>query len=162
MLSVSSAGLLIAGYDGITGQYQLNPSVEPFKVGHGYLRRVADRRTPNVSGRSSAETPISVALEPGWNLIGCPLPAATPGTQITVYHANDLSTPLDFNDTLRPLGTLLGNTFFSFVPGANDPAAGYPTTGSFTAAATFTARAGLLRAVPGSRRRRAGIPTEYG
>lgn len=136
VFGVPDSDLLIARYDGITGQYLLNPSVEPFKIGQGYFVQVPAQVNANLAGRSAATTPIGVALEPGWNLIGCPLPASTAGTSVLVYHADDLSTPSDFTDALSA-GVLLGNTLFSFVPGANDPVAGYPTTGSFTAANSF-------------------------
>jgi hypothetical protein len=136
VLNVDPSQLLVSRYDGITGQYLLNPSVEPFKIGHGYFIEVPSSSSVTVTGRSSATTPVSVALEPGWNLVGCALPATTQGTQVLVYDANDLSTPLDFTDT-SSAGTLLGNTFFQFTPGGPDPAAGYPTTGSFTAATQF-------------------------
>ena len=136
VLGVPGSQLLVARYDGITGQYLLNPSVEPFKIGHGYFAQVPGAVSVTVAGRSSSTTPIGVALEPGWNLIACPLPATTSETDVLVYHANDLSTPDNFSD-ISAAGVELGNTLFSFVAGAADPIAGYPTTGSFTAATAF-------------------------
>jgi hypothetical protein len=136
VLGSSSSQILVGRYDGITGKFLLNPSVEPFKIGHGYFVQSPTALAANYQGRTFGNAPTGVALGPGWNLISCPLTTTETGSQVLVYHAADLSTPSSFTDAASA-GLLLGNTFFSFVTGPADPVAGYPTTGSFTAATQF-------------------------
>ena len=136
VLGATPSQLLVARYDGVAGKYALNPNVEPFKIGHGYFTLYPTGGTVPVAGRGYSTTPLSVALAPGWNLISNPYPTTVSQSQVLVYHANDLTAPATFL-TAATTGTLIGNTFFQFVPGANDSAAGYPTAGSFTAATQF-------------------------
>lgn len=135
-LGVSSANLLVARYDPSLGKYDLNPSVEPLKIGNGYFVRVPSSSTVGVTGRAYVGIQRSIALRPGWNLISNPLPEAVTTSQITVVHTTE--SPALYS---AASGVTIGNTIFGFVPGANDPASGVPETGSFvglTSSATLT------------------------
>jgi hypothetical protein len=134
VLGADPAQLLVARYNGSTGQYILNPDTEPFKIGNGYFVQNPAVTNVTIPGRLAVGIPKAVALRPGWNLIADPLLESVPTSNISVIHAAD--------ETLYPfaseLGGFLGSQFFSFQQGASDPSTGYPDTGTFISATQFS------------------------
>lgn len=120
--------------------YDQYPSVEPPVVGHSYYVRLpAAQPTFNVPGRSYANYPVSVALQPGWNMISNPLNATVPFSSVQVVHASDNPTTYA-NST----GVTIGTDAFGFVPGSIDAASGLVETGSLNAVTTFAPGQGFL------------------
>ncbi|HVL38072.1 MAG TPA: hypothetical protein VM328_01655 [Fimbriimonadaceae bacterium] len=132
ILGVSPLETLAARYNASRAAYDLYPSLEPFKIGHGYFVRLDAAKSLAVPGRLSPGTPTSTALRPGWNLISNPLPENTPKSRVTVVKAAEF--PQAYSGAE---GSDLGIDFFEFVPGPADAATGAPETGSMVAATSF-------------------------
>jgi hypothetical protein len=133
VLGTAPAQTLVARYDSAKARYVLFPDVEPFKIGHGYFVRSENAESPfMVDGRFHRKVEMSVALKPGWNMIASPITDDVPTSRVRVVRAADF--PQAYSEAL---GVDLGLDFFSFTPGAVDPATGAPETGTMTVATTF-------------------------
>ncbi len=133
IFNVSAGSLLLARYNQTRTQYDLFPDTEAPTIGHGYFVRLnAAQAGFSVDGRVNPNTPSSVALKPGWNMITSPLPEQVPTTSIKVIRSTAIPTNFAIS-----AGTDIGLDFFQFIPGANDPSSGVPETGSLIPALVF-------------------------
>jgi hypothetical protein len=100
-------------------RYDLFPDAGQVMAGQGYFLRLPTLSSVLVSGYSPPKTPMSTALQPGWNTVSVPF-AQTIGTaNVTFTVATEaLSTYAE------SLGTIIGNTVFEFVPNGGNPDAG--------------------------------------
>lgn len=133
ILGTPAGSTLEARYDPAIVNYRYYPASEPFTAGHAYFINLPSAAANfSISGREQAGMSRSVALKPGWNMVSLPMLQSLQASGVRVVHATDF--PVDFSSAL---GTLLGKDFFYFAPGANDPVAGTPQSGTFNPAATF-------------------------
>jgi hypothetical protein len=127
---------LLGRYNQTKAQYDLFPDTEAPTIGHGYVLRLGGALGGySVDGRWWPHMPMSVALKPGWNMVSSPLPESVPTTNVEVIRSTGV--PLSFAAAQGGTESDLGIDFFSFVPGANDPASGVPETGSLVPATSF-------------------------
>lgn len=132
VLGIPTNFLLVARYNPTFGRYDLNPDVEAMTQGHGYFVRLPNALPGfTVKGRAT-NMPVSIALKPGWNMIGNPFAEIVPPSQITVEHTSDF--PITYS---AAIGTLLGTTIFQFAPGENDPYSGAPENGTMSPVASL-------------------------
>lgn len=130
---------LIARYDASLGRYRFFPAEGTAEQGLAYYVRSDASRPLRVSGRQTPNTPVAVALRPGWNLISNPLPIAVGTSSVTVVTAADF--PFSWSEAA---GTLVGGDFFGFTPGPPDGITGAPETGTLNLAGTFEVGKGYL------------------
>ena len=131
ILGIPGNQVQTARFNPTRGVYDLYPSLEPFKEGHGFFVRMASAKAFSVEGRTT-NMPFSIALKPGWNQISTPFATAVPATQVSVIHTTDF--PISYS---AAIGTLIGTTFFRFSPGEKDPYSGVPETGSMVPVTSF-------------------------
>lgn len=122
----------VARWNGSRNRYEFFPDCGPMSQGLGFFVRSEVAKAVDIPGRAMANTPIAVALRPGWNLVANPLNETIPPGQIRVAVA--ANSPTSFNEAR---GVSLGTEFFSFTPGAPDTASGMPEGGTLTPATTF-------------------------
>lgn len=136
--ALGSPSSLLARYDSSSAGYLFGSQLGAQTQGHAYfVNNVAGSSAISVAGRTFDKTPFAVALKPGWNMIANPFNEVLDFTKVQVVHASD--DPLSWANAK---GDVIGLDIFEFVPGANDPAAGFPQTGTLTAAANFQPRKG--------------------
>ncbi|MBX3111276.1 MAG: hypothetical protein KF857_04640 [Fimbriimonadaceae bacterium] len=118
---------LVARYNPVLARYDLYPDEGEVRAGLGFFIRPATAGSVTVKGLINRETPTSVALRPGWNMVTCPDDASlgTADVQVT-------QTSQSVGTWAQAAGTLLGNTFFKWTP---DPV--NPDLGTFVPATTF-------------------------
>ncbi len=108
-------------------RYEFYPSMAPFQAGRGYfIRMPAAAANFSIFGRSVGPQPISVALQPGWNLICNPYNFDLSFSNATIQHTVDLPESLD--DAV--VDSLIDSTFFTLTPGAPDTFSGVPEGGT--------------------------------
>ena len=133
LLGIAEGVVLAARYNSARAAYDIYPNTGMFTIGNGFFARMdAANSVFTIPGKTHPMTPVAVALRPGWNLISPPIMEIVPTSNITVVKAAEF--PKDYVDAA---GVELGTTFFSFTPGANDPATGAPETGTLDAATQF-------------------------
>lgn len=121
-------------------RYELYPSMAPFQSGRGYFVRMpAASPGFSISGRGVGAGPVSVALQPGWNLIGNPFAADLDFTSATIQRTVDL--PRTLVDAANDL--LIDPTIYKFNPGAPDLFSGVAEGGTLDAATNFAAGAAV-------------------
>jgi len=134
LVSQPAAGLLMARYDQSAGAYDYYPMVEAPTIGHGYFVRLPSSQPISIQGRVCSQFPVSVALEPGWNLISSPFDFNIPFSQVQVVVAAN-----DPESYASALGADVGNDIFTYLPGPVDSASGVSETGTMTADTQFAA-----------------------
>ena len=134
ILGLPANQVLAARFNAARTAYDLFPSLEPFKLGHGYFVRMPAAAPLIIDGLIHPGTPTAVALRPGWNMISTPINETIPVSQVRVIKGADF--PKSYVDAA---GIELGIDFFTFQPGPIDPNTGAPETGSMVAATTFEA-----------------------
>lgn len=127
VLDSTAAQTLAARWDPILGRYRFYPEFGGALPGWGAFIRPPVAKTVQIAGRTSPRTPLAVALEPGWNLVGSPLTSDVPTAQVGVTKTTERVFTYD-----EAKGTLLGAVFFQFEP---DP--GNPEEGSLVPATSF-------------------------
>lgn len=126
-LSLPDNQTLVARWNPFFSRYDFYPSEGEFRQGLGYFVRGATTSGILVQGRTSEKTPLSVALQPGWNLVS--LPSSTAVTTLDVQATTTTQAVVPWSEAR---GVLVGDTFFTFNP---DP--GNPDAGSLLPATTF-------------------------
>jgi hypothetical protein len=115
-------------------RYALYPSLQGFDYGRGFFTRLpAAQPGISVEGFSPGSSPLSVALQVGWNQVGSPFPDDIPFTQVTVQRAAEF--PKLWADAIA--AGWIDTTIFEFVPGAPDPFSGLPEGGAMNAITSF-------------------------
>lgn len=132
VLGISPGEALVARYNADAGKYDIYPDCGSFSQGGGYFVRSETGKPLAVEGRFVPETAIAVALQPGWNMISCPLQETVATSHLQVVVASGF--PTTYNEAV---GNSLGTEFFGFTPGNPDPATGAPEGGTLTAASNF-------------------------
>ncbi|HEY0865742.1 MAG TPA: hypothetical protein VGE01_00090 [Fimbriimonas sp.] len=133
VMNLAASETLAARWNPSIGKYNLFPDLEPFQIGHGYFVRVPSNRTLGVDGYvAPPNTPWSVSLKPGWNLVASPLRSSISTDRVLVVKGTGF--PVTFAEAE---GVELGTDFFHFVRGGNDPVSGAPETGSYSPASQF-------------------------
>lgn len=108
-LLIPEFATLVARYNSPTGRYDTYPVEGEIRQGLGYFVRGDAVANVVIKGRTSANTPIAVALQPGWNLIS--LPAQTAVTTANVQVTTSTEAVVSWNEAV---GTIVGGTFFRF------------------------------------------------
>lgn len=140
ILGQPAGSLLAARYNSSTVSYDFYPKMEPFTGGHAYFIDLPNAVSSlTIDGQEATGLSRVVALKPGWNMITAPTMNAIQTSNVRVVHASDF--PTDFASSE---GTLIGKDFFYFAPGAIDPAAGSPQSGTFSPGASFTPGVGYF------------------
>lgn len=118
---------LLARWDPFTGKYLYYPDEGELRQGLGYFVRPPAPATRTFSGRTSEKTPIAISLKPGWNLVSVPSTTASSTTDVLVTTSTQ-----SISTWAEAAGTIIGGTFFRFVP---DPT--NPDNGTFVAGTSF-------------------------
>lgn len=129
VLQQQSSQTLAARWDPLSARYRFFPSEGAAMQGYGFFLRAPAAKAITVEGRASPNTPISVALKPGWNLVSSPLPGSTSTANVLVTRG--AGSVVSYAEAI---GTLVANTFFRLEP---DPAD--PEKGSLVPSTTFEA-----------------------
>lgn len=133
ILGINENQVLQARWNGGKAKYDIYPDGGGIVGGNSYfLRMNSPVPTLNVLGRTHPATSVAVALRPGWNMITTPINETVPTTSVRVVVAAD-----SVRSYADSIGTVLSPDFFTFTPGANDAASGFPETGTMTAATSF-------------------------
>lgn len=134
ILGQTSSSLLLARYNPTNLSYSLYPDLEALTIGHGYFYRTNSSQTLSVPARATQNTPVSVALKPGWNMISVPFAATVPTNHVELVRA--ANAPISFAAATVTNGDL-NSLFFEFVQGAANAGSGVPETGAMQAATQF-------------------------
>lgn len=110
---------LVARFNPATANYDLYPTEGMFQQGLGYFARTTGQSNILVAGRTSPNAAISVALQPGWNLITVPANTAAATTSVQVT-----TTSIGVSTFASALGDLIGLDFFGYTPDSVNPDAG--------------------------------------
>ncbi|MBS1718680.1 MAG: hypothetical protein JSS72_13210 [Armatimonadetes bacterium] len=129
VLGLASDQILAARFNQSIAGYDLYPSLEAPTAGHGYFFRLPANSTINVTGSSEGNTPTTVALRPGWNLVTVPGTVPVPLAQLQVIHATDFPSTYD-----KAVGTTLGTAIYALTLAPPDPVTGASETGTFNLA----------------------------
>lgn len=133
VLGLNAADILLGRWNPAKARYDLFPSCESFRIGHGYFVRLQQPMAGlTVVGSRPANTPTAVALRPGWNLITPPVTTTATTNDVQVIVGRD--SPRAWFDAV---GSVLGSEFFTFQPGAPDPVSKVPETGVMVPATAF-------------------------
>lgn len=132
LFQLTDAATQAARWNGLRGRFEFFPECGAFRQGLGFFVRGETAKSIDIAGRALPNTPVAVALRPGWNLVANPLQESVPTSRIQVAVAADFPTPYE-----AAKGQSIGTEFFAFTPGAVDPVSGAPEGGTFGAAATF-------------------------
>lgn len=124
---------LCARYDSAKSKYDIYPDCGALMQGGGYFVRPDIAQNVVLSGINYRNTPIGVALKPGWNIVSNPFASTVSLANLLVVRTTE--TPFAYADAI---GTLIGPDLFGFSRGANDPVSGVPEGGSFSALTTLT------------------------
>lgn len=127
VLKMNPNQTLVARYNPFGGTYDLFPKEGEFREGLGYFARTNGDPNLIVEGLTSAETPIAVGLQAGWNLVTVPFNETVTTNQVAVTTSTD-----SLSTYSQAQGDLIGQTFFRFNP---DPV--NPDLGTLIAANTF-------------------------
>ncbi|MBV6457760.1 MAG: hypothetical protein HONBIEJF_00879 [Fimbriimonadaceae bacterium] len=131
-LGIPAAQTLAARWNPARSRYDLFPSVTGFRLGHGHFVRMNEAKTIEIPGYGHGATPMAVALRPGWNLISPPASATILTSSVQVVVGRE--SPVTYAESR---GVTIGNEFFTFQPGPNDPVSGAPEVGTMAAAGSF-------------------------
>lgn len=131
-LGIGASEALIARYDSDGSRYAIYPDCGILSQGNGFFIRAATGKSLTIEGRTLPQTPYTVALKPGWNMIACPLMEEVPLSRVQVIVATQF--PIPWNGAV---GDVLGTELFSFTPGNPDTVTGAPEGGTFMAASGF-------------------------
>lgn len=134
LLQTGDAGTLVAVYNSVLGRYEMYPDEGRLNVGTGWFHRGPSFAGLTIRGRTSPNTPNSVALRPGWNSISSPVnqTLATTSVQVT-------TTTESLSTFAESLGVILGSSFFKYVP---DPV--LPDVGTYQEATNFVPGTGYF------------------
>ena len=127
VFGMTDLGALIARYNSIFARYDLYPNEGEVRAGLGFFVRPATGGSVTVKGLTSRNTPTSVALQPGWNMITPPddQSLATTDVQVTQTSTSVVSWS-------SAAGSLVGTVFFKWVPDNVNP-----DLGTFVPGTTF-------------------------
>ena len=153
VFGMSDDAALVARWNPVTSRFDLFPDEGQVMHGLGYYVRPAASASVTVDGAVPPRTPVSVSLQPGWNIVSVPFSQAigTANIQFTVSTES-------VTDYASASGTIIGNTVFEFVPdGAN------PDAGTLVAATSFEPGKGyLVRALRQEGAVMVFIPNDFG
>lgn len=127
VLSTMSTTTLASRWNSYKGRFEFYPEFGAFEIGGGYFVRLPSNRSVTIQGYAPTNTPIAVALRPGWNMICNPMSNAVNLADVLV--ATEANSPTTYSDAV---GHSLGTDVFQFNPGSNDPISGVPETGTLT------------------------------
>lgn len=127
VFNMPDAAALVARYNPIFGRYDLYPDEGEVRAGLGFFVRPATAGSVTVKGLINRNTPTSVALQPGWNMVTPP-----DDSVLTTADVQVTQTSVSVGTWADASGTLLANTFFKWVPDSVNP-----DLGTFLPAATF-------------------------
>ncbi len=112
--------LLLGAWNPVSARYDLFPDEGQVRGGRGFWLRAASNGNVSIPGRSVPQTPVSVALEPGWNMVTVPFAATAVRTDVLVtVGAEALTTFADAVGTGR-----IGSVMFGWTGDPNNPDSG--------------------------------------
>ncbi len=127
VLNYNANQTLVARYNPFGGTYDLFPKEGEFREGLGYFARTNGDSNLIIEGKTSANTPIAVPLQAGWNLVTVPFNETLTTSSVVVTTATDSTSTY-----AQAQGDLIGQTFFRYNPDPNNP-----DLGTLIAANTF-------------------------
>ena len=111
VFGMSDDAALVARWNPVTSRFDLFPDEGQVMHGHGYYVRPAASASVTVNGVVPPRTPVSVSLQPGWNIVSVPFSQTIGTSNIQFTVATEAVT-----DYAGASGTIIGNTVFEFVP----------------------------------------------
>jgi hypothetical protein len=114
-LGIAANELLFARWNAFTGRYSAYPDEGQLLFGPGFFVRPSAPMNRIIEGRTSADTPLSVSLNPGWTLVGVPTVQAVAVNSLQVTSTTQPVTPFDQS------ANLVGQTVFGFSPDPVNP-----------------------------------------
>jgi len=116
LLQMPESSALVARYNPVAGRYDMYPVEGEIRQGLGYFVRAETAANISYRGLTSANTPIAVALQPGWNMVA--LPSSISATTANVQVTTSTQAVVSFAEAS---GDLIGGTFFRFDPDPVNP-----------------------------------------
>ncbi|MBS1707453.1 MAG: hypothetical protein JSS65_01890 [Armatimonadetes bacterium] len=131
---MTDANALVARYDPVLSRYSFYPDEGEARAGLGFFVRPPAASTVTVKGLINRNTPTSVALQPGWNMVSPP-----DDSTLTTADVQVTTTSQSVGTWASAAGTLVGTTVFKFVPDSVNP-----DVGTYLPATTFDPGAGYF------------------
>lgn len=133
LLGLDPGATLAARWNPTLSRYTLFPDFGSAPTGGGFYLRSEDSRDVAYESLCPPNTPLSVSLKPGWNMVANPLLEAVDAKDVMVFVTNGFARTWD--DAVS--AGLIGPAMFSFFPGSPDPVSGAPETGTLLPASSF-------------------------
>lgn len=134
LLGLAPADTLAAFWNPRVSRYDLFPDESRLTLGQGFFHRSPSAVSRTVQGRLNTLLPTTVSLQPGWNAVSSPGFSSVPTTSVLAAPG-----PEFFSTYAEARGTILGTTFFRWVP---DPGNG--DLGTFQPATAFPPGEGVF------------------
>ena len=140
VIAQSETTALVARYNGSRARYDLFPDTGALEQGQGFfLRSSIEKLTHAFPAKIDRNTPLAVAVRPGWNMISIPGEGNVNVSSIIV--ARTTRFPRTWADatsgTVGSTDVDMGAEVFGFTPGANDPVTGMPEGGTLSPVTTL-------------------------
>lgn len=140
VIAQSESTALVARYNGSRARYDLFPDTGALEQGQGFfLRSSVDKPTHVFPAKVDRNTPLAVAVRPGWNMISIPGEGNVNVSSIIVVRTTRF--PRTWADatsgTVGSTDVDMGSEVFGFTPGANDPVTGVPEGGTLSPVTTL-------------------------
>jgi hypothetical protein len=119
MLNTAANQILLASYNPTVGRYDLFPDEGRLMRGMGAFIRPNAAQGAIVKGSAEPNTLMTVHLRPGFNAVTVPFNADVPFANVQVLSATE-----SVSSFTEALGTLIGNTLFTFQPDGSNPDGG--------------------------------------
>lgn len=119
VLGLPDQSTLVARFNPVLNRYDLYPDEGEFRQGLGYFTRATVQSGVLLQGRTSANTPISIHLQPGWNMVTVPGVNAVNKTDLQVTRTTEA-----ISTWSQAAGILVGQAIFGFNPDPLNPDAG--------------------------------------
>ena len=119
LLQQSFGETLFARWNAVTNSYDLFPTEGQFLSGLGYFVRAGSAATVQVDGRTAPDVPVSVSLQPGWNMVSVPFQESVSTGDLLVTVASE-----SVSTFAEAAGVSVGSTIFEFAPAGGDPDTG--------------------------------------
>ena len=109
VLGLAENQTLLGRWSPSTGQFDLFPNEGGMMAGRGAYLALGSAVSTTVLGVRDTSEPVSIPLEPGWNMVANPLNEDIPFSRITVTTTTEA--PATYS---QAQGTIIGTTMFGF------------------------------------------------
>ena len=116
LLDITPDQTLLARWNPISASYDLYPDIGHFLQGFGYYTRPPAAGSVEVKGRSPGLDPVSVMLQPGWNMVTVPFNQSFELDDLLVTVATEAFATYDLAK-----GDSVGLSVFGWIPDAGNP-----------------------------------------